>query len=482
MKYLTLIFICLGFGASAQDKLTNQDYIDLYYTIAVRKMAEFKIPASITLAQGILESGSGNSKLAQNANNHFGIKCHSDWTGKGYYMDDDAKDECFRVYDNPEDSFNDHSKFLTERARYKFLFIDFQVDDYKSWAKGLKQAGYATNPKYPELLIALIERNELHKYDKMGLSEMMEFPLADNIDIIQEMKDFDKELPKNSYFIDGKTDVFIYNKAKTVRSNGRQILAIANQYGLDLDKLKNYNDIYEGYTFEKDQFIYLQAKRKKGTEKTHLVKEGETMWEISQLYAIKLDKLYKKNRMVFDKQAKPGETIYLKSKRADVPQIYTYKEVLEQKNKIIAAEAAKKQALIDAEKKVNELAAQKKLNAELAAQRAVAEKQAKLELSKREAAALQLELEAQKQKQQFDAEQHPPIQVIDASLEKKALDEEVAIEKPYQEATVKTYKVKLGDTLYSLSNKFYITVEKLKALNNMKDNNLSVGQVLVVSP
>lgn len=482
MKYLTILFVCLGLSLSAQTKMTNQDYIDKYYPIAVRKMAEYKIPASITLAQGILESGSGNSQLAQKANNHFGIKCHSDWTGKGYYMDDDAADECFRVYDKPEESFADHSKFLTERARYKFLFTDYQVDDYKSWAKGLKEAGYATNPKYPELLIGLIERNELYKYDKMGLNEIIEAPLAEGNQQEEELVDLDQFLPENSYFVDEKKDVFIYNRAKTVVSKGRQILAIANEYELDVEKLMAYNDIHDGYTFKDDQYIYLQPKRKKGTAKTHIVKEGETMWEISQQYAIKLDKLYKKNRMVFDKQAKPGETIYLSAKREDVPKVYTYKEVLEEKNKIKAAEEAKKQALIEAEKKAIQEAAQKQLEEELALQRATAEKQAKEELAKREAAALQLEIEAQKQKEKFDAEQHPPIQIINPVVEEKAASEEVVIEKPYQETTIKTYVVKPGDTLYSLSNKFYITVEKLKELNNMTDNNLSVGQVLLVSP
>ena len=482
MKYLIILFVLMGLGLTAQTKMTNQDYIEMYYAIAVRKMAEFKIPASITLAQGILESGSGNSQLAQKANNHFGIKCHSDWTGKKYIMDDDTKDECFRVYDNPEESFVDHSKFLTERARYKFLFTDFPVDDYKAWAKGLKEAGYATNPQYPELLIGLIEKNELYKYDRMGLNEIVESPLADGKGNKGDMLEFDAFLPDNAYFIDGKKDIFIYNSAKAVKSNGRQILAVANEYDLDLDKLMKYNDIYEGYTFEEDQFVYLQPKRKKGTEKIHIVTEGQTMLEISQLYAISLDKLYKKNRMVFDKQAKPGESLYLKSKRDDVPKIYTYKEVLEEKEKIKAAEEAKKEALIEAEKKAIEAASKKKLEQELAIQRATAEKQAKEELAKREAAALQLEIDAKKQKEKFDAEQHPPVKIIDPSIEEKAAPEEVAIEKPYQEARVKTYEVKPGDTLYSLSNKFYITVEKLKELNKMMDNNLSVGQVLVVSP
>lgn len=478
MKYLSLLFIAFGFAASAQTKMTNQDYIDKYYSIAVRKMVEYKIPASITLAQGILESGSGNSKLAQNANNHFGIKCHSDWTGKGYYMDDDAEDECFRVYDSPEQSYNDHSEFLTSRARYKFLFTDYQIDDYKGWANGLKQAGYATNPKYPELLISLIERNELTKYDKMGLDDILEIPLVANN---SADGDADAMLPENSYYIDGKKDVFIYNRAKTVKSKGRQILAIATEYDLDVDLLMKYNDIHKGYTFEPNQFVYLQPKRKKGTKTTHVVQEGETMWEISQLYAIKMDKLYKKNNMVFDKQAKPGEVIYLKKKRDDNPAIYTYKEVVEEKNRIEAEEEAKKQALIEAEKKALLEKAQKKLEAELAIQRAQAEKEAKEELAKRQAAALQLELEAKEQKEKFDAEQHPPIEPVTNEVE-KAADEEVKIEKSYEQATVKTYTVKAGDTLYSLSNRFYITVEKLKELNNLVDNNLRVGQELVVSP
>ena len=467
MKYLGLVLLFFGFTVSAQTKMTNQDYIDKYYSIAVKKMVQYKIPASITLAQGILESGSGNSQLAANANNHFGIKCHSDWTGKGYYMDDDAKDECFRVYNSPEQSYDDHSEFLTTRARYQFLFTDFAIDDYKAWAKGLKQAGYATNPRYPELLIGLIERNELTKYDKMGLDDIIEVPLAANNPNTNNAEDI---LPENSYYIDDKKDVFIYNRAKTVKSNGRQILAIATEYDLDVDLLMKYNDIHKGYTFAPDQFVYLQPKRKKGTEVNHVVQEGETMWEISQKYAIKMDKLYKKNNMVFDKQAKPGEVINLKKKRKDEPE----------KNRIEAEEEAKKQALIEAEKKALMEEAQKKLDAELAIQRAQAEKEAKEELENRKAAALELEMEAQKQKEKFDAEQHPPIEVVET--EDKAADEDVEIVKDYQETGVTTYTVKAGDTLYSLSNRFYITVEKLKELNNLPDNNLRVGQVLVVSP
>ncbi len=473
MRLLTIIFILGTFSLSAQTRSPNQDYVEKYYAIAVRKMVEYKIPASITLAQGILESGNGNSKLAQNANNHFGIKCHSDWTGKGYYMDDDAKDECFRVYKNPEESFADHSEFLTSRSRYKFLFTDLKIDDYKGWAKGLKQAGYATNPRYPELLMSLIERNNLQQYDKMGLNDLIEVPQTEtpvvNNDDVEDVKDWDAELPKNSYYTDAKKDIFIYNKVKTVKSKDRQILAIATEYDVNVNRLMKYNDMHSGYSFTPNQYVYLQPKRNKGTEKTHVVQAGETMWEIAQQYAIKMDKLYKKNNMVFDKQAQAGETIYLKKKRKDAPKTISYKDVIAEQNKIIAAEEAKKQAIIDAEKKAQEAAAQKLLEEKLAAQKKAAELQAKLEVEQREKEALAKQLEAEAEK-------------ANVSIEVKEKTDSVVVEKPYQETTVNTYTVKAGDTLYSLSNKFYLTVEKLKELNNLTDNNLTIGQILIVSP
>ncbi len=148
---------------AARHKLTTEEYIDAYKWIARKEMKKNGIPASITLAQGILESASGNSVLARKANNHFGIKCTSDWNGKTYYADDDKPNECFRRYKHPETSFHDHSEFL-KRKRYSSLF-ELDRDDYEGWAKGLRKAGYATNPKYPQLLINLIEKHKLYKYD-----------------------------------------------------------------------------------------------------------------------------------------------------------------------------------------------------------------------------------------------------------------------------------------------------------------------------
>ena len=162
-KFLLILLIILPFLIIAQSK--TERYILKYSNAAVAEMGRFGIPASITLAQGILESGNGESRLATEGNNHFGIKCHSNWSGKTIIEDDDEKGECFRKYSKVADSYRDHSLFLTERGRYSFLF-EYKKSDYKKWAKGLKKAGYATNPKYPTLLIDLIERYELYTYDK----------------------------------------------------------------------------------------------------------------------------------------------------------------------------------------------------------------------------------------------------------------------------------------------------------------------------
>jgi len=167
-KFLLILFLFSSFWGFSQSKTEN--YISEYSSAAVDEMNRYNIPASITLAQGILESGNGESRLATEGNNHFGIKCHGNWSGKTIIEDDDEKGECFRKYDKVADSYRDHSLFLTERGRYSFLF-EYKKSDYKKWAKGLKKAGYATNPNYPTLLIDLIERYELYTYDKGEQSE-----------------------------------------------------------------------------------------------------------------------------------------------------------------------------------------------------------------------------------------------------------------------------------------------------------------------
>ena len=167
-KCLLIVFLFPFFLVVAQNK--TEAYIEKYSQMSVDEMNMYNIPASITLAQGILESGNGESRLAVDGKNHFGIKCHSNWNGKTIIEDDDEKGECFRKYDRVSDSYRDHSLFLNERGRYAFLF-EYNKTDYKKWAKGLKKAGYATNPKYPTLLIDLIEKYDLSRFDKGAKSK-----------------------------------------------------------------------------------------------------------------------------------------------------------------------------------------------------------------------------------------------------------------------------------------------------------------------
>ena len=216
------------------------DYIGTYKDIAIRKMEEYKIPASITLAQGILESGNGLSELTRKANNHFGIKCHSSWKGQKVYHDDDRRNECFRKYPSAEGSFNDHSKFLTGRGRYEFLF-DLRPDDYKAWAKGLKKAGYATDRKYPKKLISFIENFELYKYDELVLDDRaykkyakahaLEIPDEEEVAVVQSKEQKNRRVAyRNS------------NVTYTV-DKGDTLYSIARKHDLTVDELKELNKL-----------------------------------------------------------------------------------------------------------------------------------------------------------------------------------------------------------------------------------------------
>lgn len=213
-----------------------QDYISRYKPIAIKEMNTYGIPASITLAQGLLESANGNSTLAREANNHFGIKCTSDWRGESFYKDDDRIDDCFRVYDSPEDSFRDHSEFLL-RKRYATLF-ELDKDDYAGWAKGLRKAGYATNPRYAELLIDLIERYGLYEYDhgektpeKINREERVFTEIAENT-------------PKEPERATAKPPLEM--KIHEVKQ-GDTIFSISKRYGLTPSELKSMNSLLDDH-------------------------------------------------------------------------------------------------------------------------------------------------------------------------------------------------------------------------------------------
>lgn len=300
----------VGYSQASNKPISRTEYIDLYKDDAIYEMKRSGIPASITLAQGILESADGNSLLARKAKNHFGIKCHSDWTGKTFIKDDDKKDECFRKYESVLASFRDHSEFL-KKKRYAFLF-ELEITDYKSWAKGLKKAGYATNPKYPQLLIGIIEKNELYQYDQMALNKVKKAKG-------QKSKPYAKKKK-------AKKDVKASNSAYVVKTHANNIKYIDVESSSSIEELADelnmgawqfykYNDLEKGSKSFEGGVLFLQPKKGRAREDFHTVEDGESMWEISQKYGIKLKKLYKRNALAPGEKVPAGQQLYLRTNK-----------------------------------------------------------------------------------------------------------------------------------------------------------------------
>lgn len=293
----------------AQVKMTRAEYVEMYKEIAIREMIDFSIPASITLAQAIIESGNGNSRLAREGNNHFGIKCHLGWEGKTMFVTDDAPDECFRVYATAEESFKDHSFFLSQRGRYAFLF-DLKITDYKGWAHGLKKAGYATNPKYADMLIKLIEEMELHKFDLLYNDALARQKPPDEIPKADQRK--------YEAFGVGKNDrkVLTNNERKFIFARkGDDFYKIAADFNIYYYQVWKYNDLTKKDKIKEGDMVYLQRKKNKANTPYHFVKQGETMRGISQLYGMKLKQLYSKNRMAAGTQPRTGQMLWLQDKK-----------------------------------------------------------------------------------------------------------------------------------------------------------------------
>ena len=292
---LVLMTVLLSIGAAKNPKL---DYIDKYSDIAIKEMKRTGVPASITLAQGILESNAGQSVLATKGNNHFGIKCHNDWKGKTMKMDDNAPKECFRVYPNAEASFRDHSDFLRSRDRYKSLF-ELKQTDYKGWARGLKKAGYATDPGYADKLITLIEDYELYRFAKgvqleprpgMKYQESVTFSTARKV-----------------YSQNGVP--FVYSEA------GETYASIAASNGLFLKELLKFNDHEQELALEPGTMVYLARKKAQGpvgVNKYVVEKDGETLRDIAQRFGIRYAALQKLNIVLYGKTLEEGDTVILR--------------------------------------------------------------------------------------------------------------------------------------------------------------------------
>lgn len=283
----------------SQAKDDYERYILTFYPIAVEQMVRHKIPASITLAQGLLESGAGKSKLSRSSNNHFGIKADKSWNGKRTSSMDNGRLCYFRKYDNVRDSYEDHSMFLVNRQRYAFLF-NLKKSDYKGWAKGLKKAGYAEDPAYPSKLIGIIERYGLHRYDSYTMKDIKK---TDGV----AFESYENTNAKRTIY---KAAGLLYVLGDT----GDTFKSLSKEVGVSRRKLIKYNDLYKDYNIKAGDIIYLEEKRNKTSKEhpTHIVKSGDSMHSISQQYGIKLDKLYKRNSEYAEKGIKIGDKIKLR--------------------------------------------------------------------------------------------------------------------------------------------------------------------------
>ena len=436
---IAIAFLCALLPATAQQKQEILDYIDNYKQVAIDEMIRAKVPASITLAQGLLETGAGTSSLAKQANNHFGIKCKEEWTGKKMYHDDDLPQECFRVYDNARDSYADHSDFLTSRKWYAGLF-QLPITDYKSWAYGLKSAGYATNKQYASLLITYIEDYKLYEYDQQAVAIMegKTNPLITEAKPVKEKevggekksnetemvistvvvsdvpaaKTEHKPLFAVEKVVQDQREELLINGVRAVKAKGDEDpFTIAFDYNIDYTWIMTFNDLGTGEHFKNGEYIFLQAKRPKGSNATYTVQSGETMRDISQKNGIRLKDLYAKNQMRLNDQPYAGEVLNLQDKRSEPPRSMTYAEYLKTRDKTTTGASIRG----------------------------------------------------------------------NTNTTTTTTNQANNFPKPVILSNAQEYQVQKTDTLYSIARKFNTTVDELKNINKLETAEIKTGQTLVVT-
>ncbi len=432
-----------------QGKYSTEEYIDRYKEIAVFEMMESGIPASITLAQGILESSSGNSRLAREGNNHFGIKCHDDWHGPHLYMDDDAKNECFRKYESPEASFRDHTLFLSTRERYAFLF-KLDPGDYKAWARGLKKAGYATNPRYADILIDLIDRYELYR--------------------------FDNGIPVDTQIIAGNDsfpvypahhNIFMVNRIKTVYLFPNESLDdIARLFDLKTSRLERYNEVSRSRQLDAGMHVFLQPKRHRGAVRYHRVNRGETMYMIAQMHGIRLNDLYKRNHMPKLSEPAGGEKLYLRRHNPNPVKL---------RPKGNMKPEAQKESMPKNNEPLIEIPIDT-ISTPKADTTLLIEQKDSLPGPKAEQISKPGSIN---ETHIFQPVSNNIPENTKATNPLNRADSLPVIDKPANLHYI-YHIVRSKETLYSLSKKYQTTVDQLKVWNNLADNHIEIGQQLIV--
>ncbi|HEY4109270.1 glucosaminidase domain-containing protein [Puia sp.] len=341
-----LLLVAAVKWAPAQMSVNGVVYVNTYKALAMAEMQRSGIPASIILAQGLHETEAGTSELVKQSNNHFGIKCKDDWKGQVVYHDDDARQECFRSYATAADSYRDHSDFLRRSSRYAFLFR-LEPTDYEGWAYGLRKAGYATNIKYSQILIKLVKDYNLQQYTLIAMGKMkpseevvLTMPGAPTVTPVQaDVADgaagsgdgTTKNKPAaGAGGLNGAPAVsypegeFTINRTKVIYAQaGTSLLAIANQYELSLPRLMEFNELKEEDVLVKGQLIFLQRKRRVGSIEFHIVREGESVYDIGQAEGVRLEDLLQLNQLSADSRPAAGERIYLQRSAPSRPRLAT---------------------------------------------------------------------------------------------------------------------------------------------------------------
>ncbi|MEP6615460.1 MAG: glucosaminidase domain-containing protein [Ginsengibacter sp.] len=325
MKRAFLLVIALSASAVASyaQYITVDQYVKLHESLAVREMKRMGVPAAITLAQGILETENGNSDLVKKSNNHFGIKCKSSWNAAGVNHDDDAQGECFRSYKDAEGSYRDHSNYLRGNDRYAFLFR-LDPRDYKGWAYGLKRAGYATNPRYPEILIKNIEQNNLQQFTLLAINDVPVYDASKYKADPEEKAIEEITAGSNGNNLNGGTNFHkpynavnspegMVNGCKMIfAEKGKSLLAIATEHDINLARLLEYNDLEKDGLLDKDQSIFLEKKQKEGPDDYYVVQANETLYDVAQKNGVRLQNLMEYNQVSNGEPLSAGRRVFLK--------------------------------------------------------------------------------------------------------------------------------------------------------------------------
>lgn len=439
-------------------KMTVDQYVEKYSPIAVEEMHRSRIPASITLAQGLLESGNGNSRLALVANNHFGIKCKKDWTGESIREDDDEAQECFRKYPAPIDSYKDHSDFLMKNQRYAFLF-DLDPTDYRGWAEGLKKAGYATNPNYPKLLMNLIERHNLQRFDgvKPTLRETEEIKQEQKVQLAQHRA------------------ISVNGIPGLVAKGDDSYASIALENGMRVWQIYKYNDLKKDAEIKAGDTIYIKPKNYRGSVEFYTVTPGDNMHAVSQRFGIKLSKLYSRNRMKEGQEPETGEKLYLTGTRPSAPALRkaSVEQVDSTYNTVIYDDPKKnvettRPLLPEDEFKVN-IPDNKN---DMAFFHTVQQGETLFAIAKK----YNVTVEGIKELNSLRSNDIAPGTRLIINPNQPPISEK-------EEAVVPGYHiVKQGETLYSIARRYGTTVLELRALNELTSDTLEVGYELVIVP